>query len=63
MAKRLIRHPLAQGMLARLVALYLRLVWATTRWNLPYIAVLVAVLFLVTYVPPVSLFLVDYFYR
>lgn len=34
MAKRLIRHPLLQGMLARLVALYLRLVWATTRWTL-----------------------------
>ncbi|MBR0674112.1 lysophospholipid acyltransferase family protein [Neoroseomonas soli] len=34
MAKRLIRHPLVQGMLARLVALYLRLVWATTRWTL-----------------------------
>jgi len=34
MAKRLIRHPLVQGMLPRLVALYLRLVWATTRWTL-----------------------------
>ncbi len=34
MAKRLIRHPAVQGMLARLVALYLRLVWATTRWTL-----------------------------
>ncbi len=34
MAKRLIRHPVVQGMLARLVALYLRLVWATTRWTL-----------------------------
>ena len=34
MAKRLIRHPLVQGLLARLVALYLRLVWATTRWTL-----------------------------
>lgn len=33
-AKRLIRHPAVQGMLARLVALYLRLVWATTRWTL-----------------------------
>jgi len=38
-------------------------IWATTRWNLPYIGVLIAVLLLVTYVPPVSLFLVDYFYR
>lgn len=34
MAKRLIRHPVTQGMLARFVALYLRLVWATTRWTL-----------------------------
>jgi lysophospholipid acyltransferase (LPLAT)-like uncharacterized protein len=34
MAKRLIRHPVTQGVLARLVALYLRLVWATTRWTL-----------------------------
>ncbi|MBR0681046.1 lysophospholipid acyltransferase family protein [Roseomonas eburnea] len=34
MAKRLIRHPVVQGLLARLVALYLRLVWATTRWTL-----------------------------
>jgi hypothetical protein len=34
MAKRLIRHPAVQGLLARLVALYLRLVWATTRWTL-----------------------------
>jgi lysophospholipid acyltransferase (LPLAT)-like uncharacterized protein len=33
-AKRLIRHPAAQGALARIVALYLRLVWATTRWTL-----------------------------
>lgn len=34
MAKRLIRHPAAQGLLAGLVALYLRFVWATTRWTL-----------------------------
>jgi lysophospholipid acyltransferase (LPLAT)-like uncharacterized protein len=34
MAKRLIRHPAVQGILARLVALYLRFVWATTRWTL-----------------------------
>lgn len=34
MAKHLIRHPFVQGMLARLVAFYLRLVWATTRWTL-----------------------------
>jgi C4-dicarboxylate transporter DctM subunit len=38
-------------------------IWATTRWNLPYIAVLVAVLLLVTYVPSTSLALVEYFYR
>jgi hypothetical protein len=34
MAKRLIRHPATQAALAWLVALYLRLVWATTRWTL-----------------------------
>lgn len=34
MAKRLIRHPAVQGLLARAIALYLRLVWATTRWTL-----------------------------
>jgi lysophospholipid acyltransferase (LPLAT)-like uncharacterized protein len=34
MAKRLIRHPTVQGVLARLVALYLRFVWTTTRWTL-----------------------------
>ncbi len=34
MAKRLIRHPLVQGMLAHAVAFYLRLVWRTTRWTL-----------------------------
>lgn len=34
MAKRLIRHPAMQGLLARLVALYLRFVWVTTRWTL-----------------------------
>ncbi len=38
-------------------------IWATTRWNIPYIAVLAGVLLLVTYVPSTSLFLVDYFYR
>jgi len=38
-------------------------VWGTTRTNLPFIGVLVAVLLLVTYVPAVSLTLVDYFYR
>jgi lysophospholipid acyltransferase (LPLAT)-like uncharacterized protein len=34
MAKRLIRHPAMQRVLAWLVASYLRLVWATTRWTL-----------------------------
>jgi lysophospholipid acyltransferase (LPLAT)-like uncharacterized protein len=34
MAKRLIRHPVTQGVLAWLVAAYLRFVWATTRWTL-----------------------------
>ena len=38
-------------------------IWATTRWNIPYIAVLAGVLLLVTYVPSISLFLVDYFYN
>ena len=38
-------------------------IWATTRWNVPYIGVLIAVLLLVTYVPVVPMFLVDYFYR
>jgi len=38
-------------------------IWATTRWNLPYIGVLVAVLLLVTYVPATSLALVNVFYR
>ncbi|MDW4499986.1 TRAP transporter large permease [Sulfitobacter sp. D35] len=37
-------------------------VWRTTRTNLPFIAVLVLVLLLVTYVPAVSLSLVDVFY-
>ena len=34
MLKRLIRHPLAQALLAWLVGLYLRLIWSTTRWQL-----------------------------
>ena len=34
MLKRLIRHPAAQALLAWLVGLYLRLIWATTRWQL-----------------------------
>jgi tripartite ATP-independent transporter DctM subunit len=38
-------------------------IWATTRWNIPYIAVLMVVLLVVTYVPPFSMGLVDFFYR
>ena len=38
-------------------------VWAVTRVNVYFIAVLVAVLLLVTYVPITGLGLVDYFYR
>jgi tripartite ATP-independent transporter DctM subunit len=37
-------------------------IWATTRANLPFIAVLVAIVLLVSYVPAVSLTLVRYFY-
>lgn len=37
--------------------------WKVTRVNLPFIGVLVAVLVLVTYVPAVPMFLVEYFYR
>ncbi|WP_108485025.1 TRAP transporter large permease [Oceaniglobus ichthyenteri] len=37
-------------------------VWSTTRTNLPFIGVLVAVLLLVTYVPAVPLWLVGVFY-
>jgi C4-dicarboxylate transporter DctM subunit len=37
-------------------------IWATTRWNIPYIGVLIAVLLLVTYVPSSSLALVRLFY-
>lgn len=37
-------------------------IWGTTRTNLPFIAVLMLVLLLVTYVPAVSLSLVDAFY-
>jgi C4-dicarboxylate transporter, DctM subunit len=37
--------------------------WAVTRVNLPFIGVLVAVLMLVTYVPAVPMFLVEWFYR
>ncbi len=38
-------------------------IWATTRTNLPFIGVLVALLLIVTYIPSVPLFLVEMFYR
>ncbi|MGY8871484.1 MAG: TRAP transporter large permease [Pseudomonadales bacterium] len=38
-------------------------IWDTSRSNLPFIGVLITVLLLVTYVPEVSLGLVEYFYR
>ena len=38
-------------------------VWTVTRANIPFIGVLLAVLMLVTYVPAVTLTLVDVFYR
>ncbi|TXF13302.1 TRAP transporter large permease [Pelomicrobium methylotrophicum] len=38
-------------------------VWDVTKANIPFIAVLLATLLLVTYVPPVTLSLVDVFYR
>jgi tripartite ATP-independent transporter DctM subunit len=37
--------------------------WKVTRVNLPFIGVLVATLLLVTYVPAVPMFLVDWFYK
>ena len=37
--------------------------WKVTRVNLPFIGVLVTTLLLVTYLPAVPLFLVDFFYR
>jgi C4-dicarboxylate transporter, DctM subunit len=38
-------------------------VWDVTRANIPFIVVLVAVLMLVTYIPAIPMFLVEYFYR
>ncbi|MEF2549584.1 TRAP transporter large permease subunit [Aurantimonas sp. E1-2-R+4] len=38
-------------------------IWKTTKTNLPFIGVLVLILILVTYVPAVSLSLVDVFYE
>ena len=37
--------------------------WKVTRVNLPFIGVLVALLMMVTYVPAIPMFLVEYFYR
>ncbi len=38
-------------------------IWATTRWNIPYIGVLIGVLLMVTYVPSTCMALVEFFYR
>ena len=38
-------------------------IWETTKVNIPFILVLLGVLLLVTYVPAISLTLVDYFYK
>ena len=38
-------------------------IWKVSQVNLPFVAVLVAVLLISTYIPAVPLFLVDYFYR
>jgi tripartite ATP-independent transporter DctM subunit len=38
-------------------------IWETTKVNIPFILVLLGVLLLVTYVPAVSLTLVDFFYK
>ena len=38
-------------------------VWTVTRANIPFIAVLLATLLLVTYVPASTMFLVEFFYR
>ncbi len=37
--------------------------WKVSRVNLPFIGVLVALLLMVTYIPAIPMFLVDYFYR
>jgi TRAP-type C4-dicarboxylate transport system permease large subunit len=38
-------------------------IWEVTRVNLPFIAVLVGVLLICTYVPAIPMFLVELFYR
>ncbi len=38
-------------------------IWEVSKWNLPFVGVLLFVLFLCTYVPAIPMFLVDAFYR
>jgi TRAP-type C4-dicarboxylate transport system permease large subunit len=38
-------------------------IWAVSRVNIFFIAVLLAVLIICTYVPAIPMFLVDFFYR
>ncbi|MCE7029610.1 TRAP transporter large permease [Jiella sp. CBK1P-4] len=38
-------------------------IWEVSKWNLPFVGVLLFVLFLCTYVPAIPMFLVEYFYR
>jgi TRAP-type C4-dicarboxylate transport system permease large subunit len=37
--------------------------WKVTQVNLPFIGILVALLLMVTYIPAIPMFLVEYFYR
>ena len=37
--------------------------WKVTRVNLPFIGLLVVLLLMVTYIPAIPMFLVEYFYR
>ena len=38
-------------------------IWEVSKWNLPFIGVLLLVLFLCTYLPAIPMFLVNYLYR
>ena len=38
-------------------------IWDVSKANVPFVAVLVFILFLVTYVPAIPMFLVEHFYR
>ena len=38
-------------------------IWEVSKWNLPFVGVLLFVLFLCTYIPAIPMFLVDAFYR